>query len=109
MVDVLAKRRFEMTRREDQHPVQTLTADGPDEPLRNRVRLRRLDRRADHLHALGSQDLIKAGAELGIPVVDEETWLLPTPLHRHRQLSRLLNRPVTALAHRHTGDLHAPA
>jgi hypothetical protein len=63
---------FEVAAAEDQQPVETLAADGAHEPLRMGVRPRGTHRRVDHLDAFAAEDLVEAGAELAVAVVDQE-------------------------------------
>jgi hypothetical protein len=54
----------------DQQPVETLGADGPDEALGDRVRLRRSHRRPDNLDALAPEDRVEVACELAVAVAD---------------------------------------
>jgi hypothetical protein len=58
---------------EDQQPVQTLGADGPDEALRDRIRLRRSHRRLHDPDAFTAENLIERAAVLAVAVADEKT------------------------------------
>jgi hypothetical protein len=53
-------------------PVKTLCPHRPRPTLRERIGPRRADRCLDHSNALGTEDLVEAGGELGVPVPDEE-------------------------------------
>jgi hypothetical protein len=56
------------------------------------VRVRRLDRGADHSHALGTEDLVECAGELRVSVVYEEPEAgLIAELHD--KIARLLCRP----------------
>src|SRR5207249_2826581 len=55
---------LEMPAAEDEDPVETLGAESADPALGVGVRVRRLDRRADHPEALGVEDLVEGMAEL---------------------------------------------
>jgi hypothetical protein len=48
---------------DENHPVQTGFLDRPDEPLRERVEIRRTGRQADHLHAGGGERLAERQGE----------------------------------------------
>ena len=82
VLDVLVNHGVEMMSAEDQHPVQTFTPDGSDEMFSEGVCTGCPDRGADDPDALGAEDLLEAGRELGVPVADEEArprslpWLL---------------------------------
>jgi hypothetical protein len=69
---VAAKHVLEVASAEDQQPVETLGADGTHEPLRVGVRLRRPNRRLDHLDPFAAEHLVEGGRELAVAVVDQE-------------------------------------
>ena len=66
----------ELTRAEDQQPVQALGACGPYQALGVRVGLRRAKRRQDHLDTLGAEDFVEAGDALRVAVTDQEPDIL---------------------------------
>jgi hypothetical protein len=57
---------------QNQQPVEALAADGADEALGKRVRLRRAHRRLDHPHTFAGENRVEAARELGIAVADQE-------------------------------------
>jgi hypothetical protein len=59
VVDVDAEHAFEMSAVEDQQPVETFRADAADEAFRDRVGLRRPNRRLHDPDALAAEDLIR--------------------------------------------------
>ena len=61
---------LEVSAVEDQEPVETLSANGADEALGDRVRLRRPKRCADDFDALASEHLVEGAAELAVAIVD---------------------------------------
>ena len=61
---VAAKHVLEVASAEDQQPVETLGADGTHEPLRVGVRLRRPNRRLDHLDPFAAEHFVGGGREL---------------------------------------------
>lgn len=63
---------LEVAATDDQEVVEAVAADGADPPLRVGVRVRRPDRRPDHPHTLGTEDLIEAAVELRVAVMDEQ-------------------------------------
>jgi hypothetical protein len=63
---------FEVPTAKDQQPVETLGADGAHEPLRVGVGPWRSDRRVDDLDPFAAEDLVEAGAELAVSIVDQE-------------------------------------
>lgn len=73
VLDVLMDHGFEISTTEDHHPVQTFTPDGPDEALSEGVGSRCPDRRTEDPNALGAEDLVEAGRELGVAIPDPGT------------------------------------
>ena len=67
------------------------------------VRVWRLDGRADHLDALGAEDLVEGVAELLVAVVDEESEGLVIS-EFHDQVARLLGDPASVRT-RGAGDV----
>jgi hypothetical protein len=59
---------LQMPPAEDQDPVETVGASCANAALGVSVRVRRLDRRADHSDAFGPKELIEGVAELGVAV-----------------------------------------
>src|SRR5215211_3565568 len=78
-----------MAATEDEDPVETISADSADPAFGVGVRVRCLDRRADHRDALSPEDLVEGVAELRVAVVGEkpERLLVAEP---HDQVARLL-------------------
>ena len=72
VADVLAKDHLQMTSADHEHPVKAFGSNRPDPAFCERIGPRRSDRRLDHPDALGSEHLVEAGRELGIPVPDQE-------------------------------------
>ena len=64
---------LEMTAAEDEDSVEAVSADCAHPALGEGVRVRGLDRRADHLDALRSEDLVEGVAELRVAIVDPGT------------------------------------
>src|SRR2546422_10259359 len=96
-----------MAAAEDEDSVETISAESADPALGVSVRVRRLDRRADHPDALSPEDLVEGVAELRVAVVDEkpERLLVAEP---HDQVARLLGDP-TAIRRRRAGDVLDPS
>ena len=69
---------------EDQHVVEALAAERPHEPLRERVRLRRPDRRLDHPRAVAGGDAFERRGGLAVPVTDQEPELARSPRSMRR-------------------------
>jgi hypothetical protein len=72
MVGVDAQHVFEMATIQDQQPVETLGAHGPDEALGDRVRLRRTHRRLHEANAFAAEDLVEGAGVLAVAVADQE-------------------------------------
>jgi hypothetical protein len=73
VVDVLTDHQLEVTTVDDQHPIEALTTDGSDEALGECFGTRSANRCADDTDALGAEDLVEGGRELGVPVADQKT------------------------------------
>jgi hypothetical protein len=72
VVDVAREDSFEVAAVEDQEPIEALTADGADPPLRVRVRLGCAHRCSDDPDRFGAEDLVEGGSELAVAVMDQE-------------------------------------
>ena len=95
-----------MAATDDQEMVEALFAEGAHPTLRIGVRVRRPNRRPDHLEAFGTEHLVEPAAELRVAVVDQQPKrLLVAELHH--QVARLLRRPA-AVRVRRTGDVLDP-
>jgi hypothetical protein len=78
VLDVDGEDAFEVSAVADQEPVQALDPDRADPPFGVGIRLRRPHRCADHFDALGGEDVIERGGELGVAVTDQQpepAWL----------------------------------
>jgi len=63
---------LEVAASEDEDAVEADGAERPYPAFGVGVRIRRLDRRADHFDPLGAEDLVEGVAEFRVAVVDEE-------------------------------------
>ena len=72
VIDVFTEHRLEVATADDQHSVETLATDGAHEALSEGVGPRCSDRGADDPDALGAEDLVEIGCELGIAIPDQE-------------------------------------
>ena len=63
---------FEMAAAKDEDPVEAVGANGAYPTLGEGVRVRRLDRRADHFDAFRPEHLVEGVAEFRVAIVDEE-------------------------------------
>ena len=91
---VCAEHVFEMSAADDQQPVETLGADGADEALGVGVCLWRTDRRMDHFDAFAPEDLVKGGAELAVPVMEQEARPLEMPVKLRLRACCVTQAPV---------------
>ena len=71
VLDEDAEHAFQMAPIQNQKPVETLAADGADEALGERIRLRRAHWRLDDRDALAGEDGVEAARELAVPVADQ--------------------------------------
>ena len=78
----------------DVGPVGAFSTGGADPAFGEGVRVRRLDRRADHLDALGAEDLVEGVAELRVAIVHkQQERVLFAELHD--EVARLLCDPAS--------------
>ena len=79
VLDVHPEDLLQVTTADDQQPVQALGADGTDPPLRVGVRVWRLDRRDEHLGALGAEHVVEPTTELGVAVAEHKAQSPSSP------------------------------
>lgn len=91
---------------ENQQPIGALVADTADEPFGITVRLWCLGRDLDHLDAVGGEDGIEGGGELGVPVTDEEAKRADPFAEVHQQVTGYLSGPGRSRMSGHTGQMH---
>jgi hypothetical protein len=92
---------------QDQQPVQALGANGSDEALRDRVRLRCSHRRLHEPNALAFEDLIERAAVLAVAVADQEADAPIADIET--EVARLLGNPGAAGIRRAAGKPDASA
>jgi hypothetical protein len=86
-----------------QRPVKALHPHGLHPPLGVGVRLRRPDRRAQHLPSLATEHFVEGASELGVVVAEQEPdWDSPIA-EVHRGIPRLLDDPRRAGVRRDPG------
>ena len=61
-------------------PVQTLLPDRPHPPLREGVRIRRLDRRLDGLDAVAGEDIVEGTSEPAVAITNQDPRCAGFPL-----------------------------
>jgi hypothetical protein len=107
MLDEDAQHAFEVAAVEDQQPVETFGADGSDEPLGDRVCLRRPCGRLDDPDAAGPEHLVEGAAVLAVAVADQEPRALVGEVEA--EVSCLLGDPRAVGVSRAAGEPYAPA
>ena len=107
VLDVLMDDGSELSTPEDEHPIVTFTADGPDEALGEGIGTRSSDRRTDDPNALGAEDLVEAGCELASSIPDQELDRACTLGEFIGQVPGLLDHPGACRirCHSHHEDL----
>src|SRR6266542_7128578 len=93
VADVDVEDMLELAATEDQEPVEALPAHAADPAFGVGVRVRRLDRRPDDLHAFAAEDAVEGAAELRVAVVDQEARPLAAVVEVHQQVACLLAHP----------------
>src|SRR5438046_9119637 len=96
-----------MTAVQDQQPVQTLSADGSDEALRDRICLRRPHGRLDDPDSFAAEDLVEGAAVLAVAVADQEAYAVVSEVEA--KLASLLSHPDAARVGGAAGEPDAPA
>ena len=96
-----------MAAAEDEDPVEAVGADGSHPAFGVGVRVGRLHGRADHVEALGVEDLIERTAELRVAIVDQKSEGLVTS-ELHDEVARLLGGPGSTRI-RGAGDVLDPS
>jgi hypothetical protein len=84
---------FQVTRVEDQHPIEALGTNGSHESFRDPVRLRCLNRRPHRPNASGLKHVIEAPREFAIAIPNQETDRLGARGERPRDPTCLLRHP----------------
>ena len=84
VLDIDPEDLFQVTSADDQQPVEALGADGTDPTLRMGVRVRRPDRRHQHLGALGAEHVVEPATELCVSISNEEPYRSAT-LVQHQE------------------------
>jgi hypothetical protein len=93
MIDELAQNLIEVPLAEDKNVVKALTAGCSDPALRDGIHSRASVGGLEHLHGLGPEYLIKAAAELGVAISDQEPCSDIAILQRPSQVPSLLEHP----------------
>jgi hypothetical protein len=101
-----AEHLLEVPAPEDKDPVEAVGAERAYPTFGVGIRVRRLDRSADHLDALGAEDLVEGVRELRVAVVHEEPKGVVVA-ELHDEVARLLCHP-TLVGVRGRGDVLDP-
>jgi hypothetical protein len=88
--------------------VEALAAKRPHEPLRERVRLRRPDRRLDHPRAVPREDAVECRSELAVAVTDQEPSPAGALAEVHEKVAGLLDGPGSGRIDGNAQDVHGP-
>ena len=105
VLDIHPEDLFQVTTANDQQPVEALGADGTDPPLGIGVRVRRLDRRDEHLGALGAEHVVEPATELRVAVAEHKAPSLSSIRCRQEQVAGLLGDPGSIGVGRHAGQV----
>jgi hypothetical protein len=72
VLDEDAKHALEVLPVDDEEPVETLSPDGAEEALGDRICLRRSNRCPDRLDPFASEDRVEVTSELAVAIADQE-------------------------------------
>jgi len=78
---------------EDEDAIEAVAADGPQPALSECVRVRRPNRRPDHLDPLGAEDFVEGAAELRVAIVDQQLESRLMLAQLHGEIASLLGDP----------------
>jgi hypothetical protein len=81
---------FEVAAPEDEDAIEAVVADCAHPALSERVRVRRLHRRADHLNGVRAEDFVEGAAELGVAIVDQQSETARLRAELHDEVASLL-------------------
>src|SRR5215467_7448920 len=90
MIDEFGEDALEVTRIQDQQPIEALGTNGADESFCDPICRRRLNRRPDDSNTNALKHLIKASREFAIVIAHESTNRFGTLRERPRHLTGLL-------------------
>ena len=107
MIDKDSERSHEVLCVQDQQPVQAFRPNRANEPLRDPIRLRDLNRRTNDARALRLKDDIETACELSTMVANQESHWIVTLGERPCDVPRLLRHPFAVGMGRAAGQVHA--
>ena len=106
VLDVLVDDDFEMATTKDEHPVETFTPDSANETLSEGIGPRSPDRSSDCPDAIGPEDLVETGRELGVAIADQEVHRSGTLRELIGQVPGLLGDPCSSWVRGDSGHVH---
>src|SRR6266540_1682815 len=89
----------------DEHPIKQLSTDRTDPSLGHRVRAWRPHRRRQGSDALGGEDGIEGGGEVGVAVANQERELVDAVCQTDQQVAGQLGHPHPSRAGGHPEDV----
>jgi len=107
MIDEYSERPREMPCVHDQQAVEALGPNGPNEPLRDPIRLWDLNRCTNDSRALGLKDGVETARELAIVIANEHADRVCPFGERPCEVPRLLCDPFAVGMRRAASDVHA--
>ena len=105
VLDIPPEDLLQVTTADDQQPVEALGTDGTDPTLGVGGRVRRLDRRDDHLGALGAEHVVEPTTELRVAVAEHKAQSLSFSRCPQEQVAGLPGDPGTIWVARHAGQV----
>jgi hypothetical protein len=108
MGEVLGQNLLEMAPTEDQDSIETLSAEGPDEVLGERVCSRRWHRRPDNPDIFATEHFVEARSELRVTISEEELDWSGALNEAHAQVAGLLGGPLPHRVGGHASKLGPP-
>jgi hypothetical protein len=107
MINEYGERTLKVTRVRNQQPVQTFGSSGPNEPFRDPIRLRHLNRRAaNDAAALGLKYRVETVGELAVVIPNQEPNRDGTLGDGPGHLPRLLRDPLVVRMRCAAGQMH---
>ena len=109
MINEHCENALEVSRVQNQQPIEALRTSGPDESFGDPIRLRCLNRRANDAYASALEHLNKAPREFAVVIAQQKTNRLRSFSEHPRHLPCLLRDPLLVGMRRATREVHAPA
>jgi hypothetical protein len=93
VLDIRAQHHFEVAWTGDQDVVEAFSAQGADEPFRDRIRPRCPGRGPDDADVGAGEDGVERRRVLAVPVADQESVLVGSAAEFHQEVAGLLGDP----------------